>query len=136
MSILNKPTGNMLDAAGIIQPLADGTAAVGISVRYAREDHVHPLANAGATGARGATGATGLVGATGVGATGVQGSAGVQGSTGVDGATGATGLTGATGVDGNGANLYGNPVANTAPNTGQFLQWNGSAWVPWTGTLQ
>jgi len=32
----------MLDAAGTVTPSAPGTAAVGTSTRYAREDHVHP----------------------------------------------------------------------------------------------
>ena len=39
---LNKPTGNMLNAAGTELPLAAGSASAGVSVKYAREDHVHP----------------------------------------------------------------------------------------------
>lgn len=62
---LNKPTGNMLDAAGTAQPLVAGEASVGTSLRYAREDHVHPLAGYGATGATGLTGPTGATGVTG-----------------------------------------------------------------------
>ena len=112
----------MLDAAGTAVPLAAGTAAVGTSVRYAREDHVHP-----SSGGPGATGATGVRGAT--------GSTGDTGLTGVTGATGATGVIGPVGATGTGAQLYGNPVASISPAPGAFLQWDGSQWVPWAGSL-
>ena len=115
---LNKPTGYMLDAAGTAQPLVSGTAAVGTSIRYAREDHVHPAAGDGVAGQRGATGT--------VGATGVKGATGEQGATG-NGVTGATGATGSAPY-----NFCGYPIAETAPTEGQYLVWDGDAWSPWT----
>lgn len=41
--MLNKPTGDMLNAAGSATPQALGTAAAGTATAYSREDHVHAI---------------------------------------------------------------------------------------------
>lgn len=53
--ILNKPT---IPAAADATPQAPGTAAVGVSTDYAREDHVHPLPAVVSTSAAGLAPAT------------------------------------------------------------------------------
>ena len=40
--IKNKPTIPTVPSAATVKPVVDGTAAVGTSTKYAREDHVHP----------------------------------------------------------------------------------------------
>jgi hypothetical protein len=44
-----------IPAAAVANPLTDGTAAPGVSLKYAREDHVHPLPTLTALGAAAAT---------------------------------------------------------------------------------
>ena len=90
----------------------------------------------GATGAPGADGADGNDGAPGIpGEAGMAGAAGEPGPPGADGADGADGATGATGPAGPIVGLDGLlDVSAATPSTGDFLKWNGTAWVN-DGTL-
>jgi len=49
--MLNKPTGDMLNAAGSATPQNLGTATPGTSTSYARQDHVHAMPTAADVGA-------------------------------------------------------------------------------------
>jgi hypothetical protein len=107
-----------------VLPLMNGTAAVGVVAKYAREDHIHPsdtsrapLASPVFTGdPRAPTPTAGdndtslattafvaaAITAAGGGAGGATGATGPVGPTGATGATGAAGATGATGATGTG----------------------------------
>ena len=78
--------------------------------------------NQGPTGTQGPTGYTGPQGfATNTGATGTQGPTGAQGFTGFTGPQGLATNTGATGPPGS--------ITQIGTNYGNYLVWNGSAWV-------
>lgn len=49
--MLNKPTGDMLNAAGSATPANLGTATAGTSTAYSRQDHVHAMPTAADVGA-------------------------------------------------------------------------------------
>ena len=93
-----------------------------------------PTGLQGATGFPGATGVPGLTGVAGPtglpGTTGVPGLTGLPGMTGVPGATGVpgpTGLPGMTGVPG--ATGVPAPTPGVTCGAGEYLQWDGSAFV-------
>jgi cytoskeletal protein CcmA (bactofilin family) len=66
----------------------------------------------------------------GVGAQGPTGPTGATGATGPQGPTGATGATGPAGPSGSTGPLDGlSDVSASTPSTGDFLKWDGTAWV-------
>lgn len=109
----------MLNAAATNAPAALGTAAVGTSVKYAREDHVHAMPTAVQVGAIATDQQSGFATLTSGTLTTSQVAA-LTGDVTSDAGTPATTVVA----------LQGNSVSNAAPANGQVLQWNGTAWVP------
>jgi len=85
----------------------------------------------GADGADGSDGADGEAGPPGpAGENGMNGAAGAAGAPGADGADGADGATGPEGPPGPIVGLDGLlDVSAATPSSGDFLKWNGTAWV-------
>lgn len=93
-----------------------------------------PQGPQGVTGATGETGPQGPQGEVGPqGPQGEQGPQGIQGETGPQGPQGIQGETGPQGPsNGNAESIRGYNVSATAPNTGQALVYDGSAYAPTT----
>lgn len=119
--MLNKPTGDMLNAAGTATPANLGTATAGTATAYSREDHVHALPTAAAVGAISTDQLATLATLT----NGTLTTSQVAALTGD--VTSTAGNPAATVVA-----LQGNSVSNSAPGSGQALVWSGSAWAPAT----
>lgn len=117
--MLNKPTGEMLNAAGNSTPANLGTASAGTSVAYSREDHVHAMPTAAQVGAISTDQQSGFATLT----------AGTLTTSQVPALTGdvtSTAGSPATTV----VKLQGKNVSSATPQNGQVLQWTGADWSP------
>jgi len=122
--MLNKPTGDMLDAGAATTPQPAGTPAPGTSTSLARADHVHAIPTAAAVGAI----ATSQLGAVNGVATLTAGSLTTSQVASLTGDVTSTAGDPATMV----VKLLGRDLSTQTPASGQALLWSGTAWTPGT----